>query len=328
MGYISSQGYVGLALQAEKGAEEAPTSFVRFLTADDTPISDNKTFREGGHYRDGAGITRVGMQFPFSFDCYARPGIAGLLFTMMLGADAKTGSAAPYLHTITPGALGWWTVEMRKLAQADTDDLVNRLIDSKLSTLTFTGSAGEPLKIAVSGQALDLDSSNAAAEESYDAEDFLKFLHGTLTVFGAATTEITDFTLTIENNNENIQTSALTYAQIVEKDLDVTLDFTLKCTADDEFRKVYLGGASGTVALEALEASAVTMEFNNGLLTTAERSINFTIPSFVYSAAPLTNLNAESEVMYYACTGIAQKVVDTDLITVTVENADADEYDA
>ena len=328
MGYISSQGYVGLALQAEKGAEEAPTSFVRFLTADDTPISDNKTIREGGHYRDGAGITRVGMQFPFSFDCYARPGIAGLLFTMMLGADAKTGSAAPYLHTITPGALGWWTVEMRKLAQADTDDLVNRLIDSKLSTLVFSGAAGDPLKIAVNGQSLTVDSSNAAAEESYTAEDFLKFAHGTLTAFGAATVEITDFTLTLENNNEMIQTSALTYQQIVEKDFSATLDFTLKCTADDEFRKVYFGASDGTAAAEALEASAVTFAFNNGLLTTAERSINFTIPSFVYSAAPLTNLNAESEVMYYACTGIAQKVVDTDLITVTVENADADQYDA
>jgi len=328
MGYISSQGYVGVALQSEKGTEEAPATFVRFLTADDTPISDNKTFREGGHDRDGAGITRVGMQFPFSFDCYARPGIAGLLFTMLLGADAKTGETVPYLHTITPYTLGWWTVEMRKLAQADTDDLVNRLIDSKLSTLTFTGSAGEPLKIAVSGQALDLDSSNAAAEESYTAEDFLKFLHGTFTVFGAATVEITDFTLTIENNNEPIQTGALTYQQLVEKDFDVSLDFTLKCTVDDEFRKVYLGGASGTAALENMEASAVTFEFNNGLADTAERSINFTIPSFVYSAAPLTNLNAESEVMYYACTGIAQKVVDTPLITVTVENADADQYDA
>jgi len=326
MGYDSANGYVGIARQTVKGTGVAPSTFVRFLTAASQPVNEVQEFREGGNDRTGAKMEKVGMIFALMLEAYARADLAGLLFCMALGADAISG-AGPYDHVITPGALDWWTVEMQKVGGLTPNEIVDRLEDSKLSSLVFSGVAGDMLRLSIEGQGLIVDSSNAAASDTYGTEAIMKFLEGTYTMFGGVTTEITAFTLSLANNLEAVQTNALTYQQAVELALDVNLDFTLKVTQDDEFRKVYYGASDGTAASEDLEKSAIDITINNGLLTTAEREIKVAIPELSYQIANLTDLNADAEVVYLECSGKATKLAGQELITVTVKNNDAAAYD-
>ncbi len=326
MGFDSSNGYLGIGRQTVKGTGVAPTTFTRFTTVDTNPENEVAEFREGGFGRTGSFVEKVGQIYTGTFEQNVRADIAGLLLTMTLGADAISGSG-PYDHVITPAALQWWTIE-RMIIGADTpNEIVDRFEDCKINTLTFSGSAGDLLTMSAEFQGLIVDSSNAAQTPSYSTDGLLKFLHGTFTVFGGASTEITDFTLTITNNLEAIQTNAITYQQLVELNLDVGLDFTIKTTQEDEYRKVYYGASDGTIASDSMEASQVVLTFNNGLATTEEREIIITIAELSYTAMPLTNLNADNEVIFGAATGIATNDGSNPLIQADVKNNDAAAYD-
>lgn len=326
MGQDSTNGYIGIGRQTDKGSDVVPTDYARFLTGDINPENETINFREGGFGRQGMFVEKVGEIFTGTFDVNGRADIAGLLFTMALGADQVSGSD-PYVHTITPAALQWWSIERMILGGLTPNEIVDRYTDCKLNALAFSGTAGDLLKLSVDFQGLSVDSSNAAQTPSYSTDGILKFLHGTFTAFGGATTEITSFTCTITNNLEPVQTGSLTYEQLVELNLDVTLDFTIKVTQEDEYRKVYYGSSSGTAALEALEATQVEFTFNNGLAAAAEREIKITIPELTYTAAPLTNLNADAEVIFMDATGISTNDGTNPLITVVVSNADTTAYD-
>jgi hypothetical protein len=326
MGFDSANGYFGISRQVVKGTGVAPSFFARFRTVDFNPENETQEFREGGSDRTGANIKKVGMVFNGTLEANLRADLAGRLFTMALGSDVVSG-VGPYLHTITPAALMWWTLERMILGALTPAEIVDRIIDCKLNTLSMTGNAGDMVQASAEFMGLNVDSSVAAASPSYSTEDLLKFLHGTFNVLGGASDEVTSFTLTINNNIEAIQTNKLTYQQLVELNLDVSLDLTIKATSVAEYRKAYYGGAAGTAPNEALEESQVVLTFNNGLVGANEREVQVTIPLLAYTAIPLTNLNADAEVVYYEATGVAKKASGSPLITVEVTSGDAAAYD-
>lgn len=325
MGFAANDGYVSFGRQSAKGTGVAPSKFGRFITAVGNPTNEIKEFREGGFEKEGAFAEKVGMIFPFSVNLYARPDIIGLLATMILGSDTVSG-AGPYDHLIVPkvGQLDWWSVEFQRV----NDTLVERLVDCKPTSLVLTGSAGEFIEATVEGQGLNDDASVSAATPSYEADKMFKFLQGAFTIFGGANLEITEFTLTVTMDTEFIQAAGLVYQQAVDKFVDVTLDMTLKCTQDDEYRRIYFGGASGNAPDEALEASQVVLVFNNGLAAAAERELSITIPEFSYFAADLTGLSAEGDVYYYALSGKATYDGTGPLVQFDVKNNESSEYDA
>lgn len=326
MGFDSANGYIGIGRQASKGTGVAPTDFLRFMTVDANPENETQDFREGGFGRQGMFVEKVGQIYVGTIEGNLRADMAGQLLTMVLGADAVSG-VGPYLHTITPGALQWWSIERMILGALTPNEIVDRFVDSKINTLTITGTAGELLTVSAEFQGLSVDSSQAAQTPTYSTEQILKFLHGTFSLFGGSTDEITTFTLTITNNLEAIQTRNLTYQQLVELNLDVSLDFTIKTTQADEYRKVYYGGAAGDAGDEAVERSEAVLTFNNGLAGADEREVKLTIHELSYTAAPITNLNADAEVVYYEASGLATNDGTNPLVTAEVLNNDANAYD-
>lgn len=323
MGFLTNDGYIGIGRQTAKGATAVPTWFLRYLTGTYNPENVWKEQHEGGFSRYGRIAEKVGMNFSGGFTLNSRADLAGLLFTMVLGSDVKTGVSVPYLHTITPADLIWWSFEFERL-----NNLVReRVIDCKLNTLTFKGSAGEPLTLEVEFMGLNEDGAVTGATEVYGTEKYLKFLNGVFTILGETVDEIEDFTLTITNNLEAIQTRMLNPQQLVEKNLDIGLDFTIKATLNEQFRKIYYGGTLGTVPSVIAEKSQVIFTFNNGLATTLEREIKVTIAELTFQAMPLTGLNAEGEVYRYAGTGIATNNGTDPLIQVEVKNAEVTAYD-
>jgi len=230
-----------------------------------------------------------------------------------------------WLHTITPSALMWWSIEYGRV----NDTLFERVEDSKVQSLTVAGAAGDFVTMAMEAVGLNVDSSVTKADPiTYEVDTILQFLHGTFTVFGGESHEIRDFSLVLTNNLESIQTDALTYQQTVEKDLDVTFDATIKATIDDEYRKVHFGGAAGDAPSADVEESQVVLVFDNALTGEDHRIITITITKLAYMSMPLTELSAEGAVYQYAASGVAVKSGTSNLIDITVLNSQNIEYDA
>ena len=230
-----------------------------------------------------------------------------------------------WLHTITPSALMWWSIEYGRI----NDTLFERIGDAKINSLTISGAAGDFIQMAVDAVGLDIDASvSKPSPITLEVDTILQFLGGTFTIFGGVSTEIRDFSLVITNNLEPIQTNALTYQQLMEKDLDVALDMTVKVTVDDEYRKVHYGDAAGDAPSADVEESQVVLFFSNGLLGEDKREITITITRLAYMSMPLTELSAEGAVYQYAISGVAKKHDTSNLIDVTLLNEQIIEYDA
>ena len=94
MGYLSNDGYLGIARQTAKGSPLAPQKFANFISGSPNVENEMKQFKEGGFGRQGSFVKKVGMRMSPSLLVNMRPDIAGLLFTMMLGADAVASATA------------------------------------------------------------------------------------------------------------------------------------------------------------------------------------------------------------------------------------------
>lgn len=322
MGYISFDGYFGIARQSAKGTGVAPANFVRYQTAKIIEENIVKEFREGGYDRQGFFMEKVGFNVSAELEAFLRADLAGLLFTMVLGSDVVSGTG-PYTHTITPSDLQWWSVETAELG----DTLVRRLVDCKASEFEVSGKSEDFITAKLTAMGLTTDASVSAATESYGTEGIFKFSHGTFTTMGGANEEISEFSVKFSNNLELYRASGLTARQLQEKGLDVELTFTFKTTQDDEYRKVYYGGASGTSPSDTMEAGQVVFTFNNGLSGADERELKITIPEVRYSALEMGGLSAEGEFVTYAATAKAVKTGSSDLVTVEVKNAESNAYD-
>jgi len=322
MGFISFDGYFGMARQSTKGTGVAPTTFVRYQTAKIIEENIIKEFREGGYDREGFFMEKVGYNVSAELESFLRADLAGLLFTMVLGSDVVSGSSTPYTHTITPSDLQWWSIETSELG----DTLVRRLIDCKGSQLEISGKAEDFITIKLIALGLNVDASVSAATASYGSESIFKFSQGSFTTMGGVNEEINEFSLKL-NNNVDLYRTGLTARQLKEKGLDVELSFSFKTTQDDEYRKVYYGGASGTSPSETMENGQVVLTFNNGLSGEDEREVKITIPEVRYSALEMGGLSADGDLVTYAATAKATKNGSNHLITVEVKNAEANAYD-
>ena len=233
-----------------------------------------------------------------------------------------------WLHTITPiNSLQWWSIEFGRINMT----LLERVEDAKIQSLVISGSAGDLIQMVIEAIGLNVDASagiSTPSPISFETDEVLQFLGGTFTIFGSTSAEVRSFTLTITNNLDPIQTNALTYQQLMEGDLDVVLDMTVKVTTDDEYRKVHYGGSAGSAPSSDVEESQVILFFTNGLLGENNREITITITRLAYLSMPLTELNADSTAYEYAISGIAKKHSTNNLIDVTVLNEQPIEYDA
>lgn len=323
MGYMSFDGYFGLGRQASQGSGVQPSFFVRYQTAKINEENLIKEFQEGGFGRQGHFVEKVGHNVGAELEAFLRGDLAGWLFTMALGSDTVSGTSAPYTHTITPSNLQWWSIEVAEI----NNTLVRRIIDAKANSLEISGKAEELISIKLEAMGLDLDASVSAATESYNDEGVFKFVHGSFTTMGGANEEINEFSVSINNNLELYRASGLTARQLLEKQLTCELSFTFKTTQDDEYRRVYYGGASGTQPSEVMEGGQVILTFNNGLTGADEREVKITFPYVKYSTLELTGLNADGEFLMYSASAIPVKTSGNHLITVEIKNAEANAYD-
>lgn len=162
MGFLTSDGYVGIGRQTGKGTPIAPQKFAQFITGNPNVENETKQFREGGFGRQGVFVKKVGMRASPALMINMRPDMAGLLLTMALGSDVLATATAE-ITTITceadaSGSLNnkYWT-----LSSLTTDYYVWYNVNAAGVDPAVSGKTG--IEVAIATDAADTVIATATA---------------------------------------------------------------------------------------------------------------------------------------------------------------------
>lgn len=316
-GFRSSNGYLGFARQASKGTGVAPTTFLRLSTAESLEqVQDVLEVRSLYADREIDAIYKTYHKPGGAFQTFARPFLGAELLAYCLGNDSVASNDVQ-THTITrANSIPWISIE-RQL------DNVERFTDCKINQIVISGTSGQPVTMDVSFMACDSAIQESAATDTYETDEPFMFYDGTYTLDSGATTVITAFTITINNNLEVIQTTSYKPDNILEGPFDVKVTMTLKFAASDTlYPKVYFGAS--TALTDALATGDFTVDLNYGSGTSA-RELKFALPQLVHTTITGKNLDPATKAVYLNLSSTAVKG-GSEIITVTAKNSETGDY--
>jgi len=318
-------GYLGFVKQAAQGTALAPTKFVKFLSPVKMDAEQEiNIYPEGGGGFYNAVAQKKLHKVGGSFDCNLAPEIGGALFAYFLGADAITGAAVPYTHTLTPARpLPWLTIERGLKTNLKTE----RAFDVRLGKLGLEGKAGEPLKLSVdfTGAQSSLFATNAT--DTYETTRAWTFMDGTFTLLGGAYTKISGFKLELDNNLEtDVQTTEVYLQEVPPGKLVGKFSFDIVYDSADVNYAMILFGAGLTI-VETLATGTAVLAFTYGA-TTLLRSATFTIPAggLVYRGMTDPAPGPEPKTLRQTIVCDIIKLVGSEYITAAFNNAMATSY--
>jgi len=323
MAYSTHDGYLGVGKQASKGTAVSPEVYIRYRDKSINPEFDAEFYHEGGYGRDVGYATKTLHKHDGSFSFLARPKQVGKLLHAALGADAVSGTATPYIHTITPNdTIPWLTFETGEVKSSDL--IIEKIKDCKVNSIRISGEAGKPVLATVDFLGIEATKEASASSPSYESNDPFRFYEGTFTVDSSATTYITKFDITISNGVAgDIQTVEVHRDDMVALAREITVEFVLKLTDADLYTDIMYGG--GSAVSDDLHEGDITIDLSYGT-GSGERELKIEIPKLYYVAAELPR-GAEPEVIYLSCSARAVKGA-SDIITVTVKNDEDADYDS
>ncbi len=267
----SSNGYLGLGKQTDKGTGVTPTKFCRLNAEEGFEIvQDILEVKSLNGDEELDAIYKVGNKPNGSFQTLVRPDLGTALMAWVLGADSVvTGTV--HTHTITRAdTIPWLTIE-RQL------DNIERVADCKISQIVINGIAGQPLSMDITYMGIDSSIITPASTDTYETDEPFMFHDGTFTIHGSASTNIKAFTLTINRNLEEIITTSYKRDDIVEASFSIDLNYSLVFQASDAIYPAVLYGAS-TAIVDTLYDGAFIATFAYGSGASA-RQFKFTLPA-------------------------------------------------
>lgn len=247
------------------------------------PVRETGTLAETDATRD-RGVTYVASSgVEGSPEFYVRDASIGFWLFAALGADAVTGTMPNYSHAITPSNSLPYITCWRNIA----DTLWEQYRDCKVSTLTVSAEAGQPLTATAAIQGLqatrltaDPSTSPAIALQSGAVYNYN---NATVTLSGGATALVRSFELTIENNVTRQQTDDVVPYDVVEGVREVSLSFDLIFETLNEYNLFHYGGSAGTTISPSVYTTSAIFAFSLG----ANNSITFNLPSIAYEEFPV-----------------------------------------
>lgn len=206
----------------------------------------------------------------------------GFWLFAVLGADAVTGTTN-FSHTITPANTLPYITVWRNISNT----LYEQYRDCKVSSLTISADAGQPLLATAAIQGLQ--ASRLAADPSASpaialaSQYVYNYNDATVTLSGGVTALVSSFELTIENNVTRQQTDDVVPYDVVEGERQVSLSFDLIFEDLTEYNKFHYGGAAGTTISSQIYTTSADFQFDNG----ANNQVKFTLPSIAYEEFPV-----------------------------------------
>ena len=315
MAVRSSNGYLGFVKQASKGTALVPTKFCRLSAAESLEIvQDVYEERSLNGDEELDVILKVGNKPGGSFSTLVRPDLAAAIMAFVLGADS-VATGTTHTHTITRAATVPWLSIERGL------DNYERFEDCKINQVVINGAAGQPLSIDVSYIGIDSDIVSTATA-TYETNEPFMFHDGTFTVNASGDTTIKAFTLTINRNLEEIQTTSYKRDDMLESAFSIDLNYSLVFLASDAKYPAILYGA-GAAIVDTLHDGAFIASFVYGTGATA-RQFEFTLPALKTISAK-KNLDPQTKAVILEVSAKAIKSASA-IITVECINTTAAAY--
>ena len=323
MSVKTNDGYLGIAVQANKGSAVATsTFFVKYDEANLVPEMDRTPLKEGGDDELINTVVKNSHKCPFSFKAIARPQMLAYLYAAILGADTKSGTGDPYTHELTRLAGGrQWLTLYRKVATG----VVVRYTDAKIEKIMIEADAGKEVVVTVEGNALSPDILTAEETESYEAGKPFVFYdgEGRYKLGNVATSDIKKFSVSVSIlSQDGYQTDGLLMADLpdLKMEIDVAIDLFAGSTARWKNANYNNTNAeSKTLFGEKFELDLIYEEN-----TPNDRQFKLEIGKVLWEPVDLP-LKGDPEVITETLAGIAVKPAAGDYIKATILNSISDD---
>lgn len=316
-GLLGNQAWLMFAKQSAKGTAAtvaANTTFkVPFSGGNIGPVRETDNLSETDSSRDQGApyVTTTGVEG--SPECYVRDASIGGLLLGALGADAVTGTTN-YVHTLTPSS----TLPYFTFWRMISNTLWERYQDCNVSSLTISADAGAPLTAAVGVQGLvptrltaDPDAGNLAPLATSQVYNYNQ---AAVTLGGSATSMISSFELTIENNVSRQQTDDVVPFDVTPGIRAVSLSFDMIFADLTEYNKFHYGGAAGTTESSTIFTTSASFTFTQG----ANNEISFTLPNIAYTEfEPAPDAGGDPIVVSVSAVGVRSG---SPIVTAVVKN--------
>jgi hypothetical protein len=329
--------YLGIGKQSSKGTGVTPTVFVPYQgEASLDGGQDGDEIREAG---TGPYINRI-MKTKHdpsgAFGMAARPKTAAQLLAWFLGGSGAASASPGYDQTATPAITRTWlTVEMMT---GPDGDIGERFVDCVLKKVNIACDGNKDLMLKFEWFGLTPGWQATAATPTYEtgisgstAGGPYRGHEASYTVDGSAAANVSSWELDLEwKYDEDIRLSKVTRGDALK--LELVGSFKLKqlidtTTVRDDYRKMQYLTSSGTVADKNMfSTGAFVAAFDNGLSSTAGRTLDITIPSMTYATPKYTPHNPDGSTMYLEREGTLTKVSGSELVTIVSNTQDEDAY--
>lgn len=306
---------MSMALQSAKGvAATAPQYKFDVTDSDFMPAMEVEEREETGLGRDrGDNYIRL-LSAEGSASVTCRPATTALFLYGVLGAKAVTGAAAPYTHTLTPADDQPWLTVWRTLANG----IHERFTDCKITTAEFEWEAGGDVMLSMDIMGLAFERLAAMpAGGIYEQGQPLRVPSMEYLVEGVANDAIVSGSLSIEANQEGLQTNKITnsYLEPTKREISASYDEIYQNVS--RYAKVIYGAAAGLTPTETLYEGALQFTFGN---YTTGPALRLAIPRFQFSEVEATP-DSGGDPLMVPVSGIAARPATGSILTATVVNS-------
>jgi hypothetical protein len=275
--------YLGAAKQTVQGTGAAPSRFFVLRRQAFLPSQEIAEFRTGGQ-RDLSIFVKEKFLYAGAFQTFLYANEGGALLAWAMGADALSGVADPYTHTLTlADNLPYQTYE----AAFYETSIIDRVIDSKIAKLLIEAEATKEVMLTANllGSSVAVQASAATPTFSNGAgEGPMTFYHGAMTLTGpsdAATLQgqIQKFSIEIDHDSSPEYGSSLSPIAIVEQGRKVTFKMTAIYTFDPLHRLTHYGSSTGSAVSEIVATGSFAVTLTSQAASPGpERSVLLSCP--------------------------------------------------
>jgi hypothetical protein len=317
-GLRGNEAWLMFAKQASKGTTATPATLTTHRTAfsggNIGPVLESDVFAETDASRDQGVPFKVASGVEGSPEVGVRDNNIGLILLGVLGADAVSGTGPNYTHAITPSN----TLPYLTFWKGLSSTLYESYTDCMISSVTISAETGGVMTAAMGIQGrtplrLTADPSTSPSIPM-DSGALYNFNESTITLAGGATSMISSFELTIENNVTAQRTDDIVPYDVVPGIREVSLSFDMVFETLDEYNKFHYGGAAGTSPVSTIHTTSALFSFSKG----ANNEISFNLPNIAYTElSPEPDPGGDPIVVSVAATGVRSG---SPIVTATVKN--------
>jgi hypothetical protein len=284
----AKQTQKGTAASVGAGAYKNP-----FVGGSIGPVRETDNLSETDASRDQGTTYTVQSGVEGEPEVYVRADSIGFWLAMAFGtvqSSSASGSGSgsgsgggDYQHVITPGNTLPYFTAWRMIS----DTLWERFEDCKAGSISISAEAGQPLTatIGIQGRTPVRLTTNPDAGDTVPLanQQVMSFNNASVTLGGAATSLVSSFELTLENNVSRQQTDDVTPYDVVEGLREITLGFDMVFEDLTEYNKFHYGGAAGT----AVSSDIFTTDANFTFTLSNGEELAFDLPRIAYQEFPV-----------------------------------------